>query len=181
LAQKHHTLEEYFAFCEKQEGRFEFVNGVITEMESETVTAGQITSNVFMSVRGKLDDEPLIFVQNAVRLEVQRGKIFRIPNFMILKETGNLVKYATEPLLIVEVLSESTAKIDRSTKLNEYRLIPSLQYYLIVDQESCLVETYIRESDRWYVEFHDKMAETISLPFFGIDLPLKAIYKKISF
>jgi hypothetical protein len=92
-----------------------------------------------------------------------------------------LIKYATEPLLIVEVLSESTAKTDRSAKLNEYRLIPSLQYYLIVDQESCFVEIYIREGKRWYVELYDKMEDIIALPYFGIEIPAKDDLQKDRF
>ena len=132
-------------------------------------------------MRGKLDEEPYYFVQNAVKLQVKEGKIFRIPDFLIFKETGNQVRYATEPLLIVEVLSDSTAKTDRTTKLNEYRQLPTLQYYLIVEQDSCFVEMYIREGQRWYVEFYDKMDDNISLPYLGVTLPLQSIYKKVLF
>jgi Uma2 family endonuclease len=181
VAEKLYTLEEYFAFCETQEGRFEFVNGEIVEMSGESVTANQIAGNIHRYVGKFLEDKPYIMVQNSVKLQVQEGRIFRIPDFLIFKESGNLIKYATEPLLIVEVLSESTARTDRSAKLNEYRLIPSLQYYLIVDQESCFVEIYIREGKRWYVELYDKMEDTISLPYFGVEIPLKTIYKKIAF
>lgn len=181
VAEKLYTLEEYLAFCKTHEGRFEFVNGEIIEMLSESVTAGQITGNIHIYLRGLLDDKPYIFVQNAVKLQVQEGKVFRIPDFLIFKESGNKVKYATEPILIVEVISESTAKTDRTTKLNEYRLIPSLQYYLIVEQESCFIEMYIREGERWYVEFYDKLDESISLPYFNVEIPVNRVYKKVVF
>lgn len=181
VAEKLYTLEEYFAFCETQEGRFEFVNGEIIEMSGESVAANQIAGNIHFYLRGKLEDGPYIFVQNAVKLQVKEEKIFRIPDFLIFKETGNNLKYATDPVLIVEVLPGSTAKTDRTTKLNEYRLIPSLQYYLIVEQESCFVEIYIREGERWYVELYDKIEENINLPHFNISLPLRSIYKKINF
>jgi len=181
VARKCYTLEEYFAFCEMQEGRFEFINGEIMEMMAESVTASQITGNIHFYLHGFLEDKPYIFVQNAVKLQVKEGKIFRIPDFLIFKESGNKFKYATEPILIVEVLSESTAKTDRTTKLNEYRLIPSLQYYLIVEQESCLVEMYIREGERWYVEFYDHLDQVISLPYFEVKIPVNSIYKKVIF
>jgi Uma2 family endonuclease len=180
-AEKRYTLEEYFAFCETHEGRFEFFKGEIVEKSWDSVTANQIAGNIHLFLKSLLEDQPCICVQSAVRLQVQEGKIFRIPDFLIFQESGNLIQYATEPLLIVEVLSESTAKTDRSAKLNEYRLIPSLQYNLIVDQENCFVEIYIREGKRWYVELFDKMEDTISLPYFGIDIPVKTIYKKINF
>lgn len=181
VAEKLYTLEEYFAFCESHEGRFEFVNGEIIEMSGESVTSNQIAGNIHFYMRRLLEDAPYIFAQNAVKLQVQDGRIFRIPDLMVFKESGNLFKYATEPLLVVEVVSESSVHTDRVDKLNEYRLIPSLQYYLIVEQESCQVAVYIREGERWYVEFFDKIEDIIKLPYLGIELPLSAIYKKINF
>jgi Uma2 family endonuclease len=181
VAEKLYTLEEYFAFCESHEGRFEFVNGEIIEMSGESVTSNQIAGNIHFYMRGLLEDAPYIFAQNAVKLQVQEGRTFRIPDLMVFKESGNLVKYATEPVLIVEVISESSTHTDRVDKLNEYRLIPSLQYYLIAEQESCQVAAYIREGERWYVEFYDKIEDIIKLPYFGIELPLSAVYKKINF
>ena len=179
VAEKLYTLEEYFSFCETHEGRFEFVNGEIIEMSGESVAANQIAGNIHFYLRGQLVGKPYIFIQNAVKLQVQEGRVFRIPDFFIFPKSANRHIYATEPVLIVEVLSESTAKTDRTTKLNEYRLLPSLQYYLIVEQESCLVEIYIREGDRWYVEFYDKMDENISLVHLNVKLPVGIIYQDV--
>ncbi|MCF2445510.1 Uma2 family endonuclease [Dyadobacter sp. CY345] len=181
VTEKLHSLEEYFKFCETQEGRFEFVNGELIEMSGESVTANQIAGNIHRYIGNLLEDRPYIFVQNSVKLQVSQDRIFRIPDFLIFKESGNKIKYATEPVLIVEVISESTEKTDRIIKLNEYRSIPSLQYYLIIEQSSCLVEVYIREEERWYVEFFDTLDGIVSLPYFGLKLPLSTVYKKITF
>lgn len=181
VAEKLYTLEEYFTFCELHEGRFEYVNGDILEMSGESVAANQIAGNIHFYLRGLLEDQPYLFVQNAVKLQVQEGKVFRIPDFFIFKESGNLKKYATEPVFITEVISASSEKTDRTTKLNEYRFISSLQYYLIAEQESCLIEVYIREGERWYVELYTSMQESIPLPYFGIEIPVSAIYKKLVF
>ena len=181
VAEKLHSLEEYFEFCETHEGRFEFVNGEITEMSGESVTANRIAGNIHRYLGNLLEDAPYAFMQNSVKLQVREGKIFRIPDFFIFKEEGNKEQYATEPLLIVEVISKSTEKIDRTVKLNEYRSLASLEYYIIIEQNNCFVEIYIREGERWYVEFYEKMDEVIKLTHFNIDLPLNAIYKKVSF
>ncbi|WP_254562765.1 Uma2 family endonuclease [Dyadobacter diqingensis] len=181
VAEKLHSLEKYFDFCETHEGRFEFVNGEIIEMSGESVTANQIAGNIHFYIRGLLQDQPFIFIQNSVKIQVREGAVFRIPDFFLFKESGNQIKYATEPLLIVEVISEGTEKIDRIIKLNEYRSLQSLQYYLIVEQDNYFVEIYIREGDRWYVEFYEKMDDVITLTHFNIELPLSAVYKKISF
>ena len=179
IIERKYTIEEYFTFCEEHEGRFEFVNGEISEMSGESVTANQIAGNIHYFMRSALDDQPYILVQNAVKLQVSESRIFRIPDFLIFKEEGNKHRYATEPVLIVEVLSDSSAKTDRFTKLNEYKSIPSLLYYLIVDQETCYVEMHARDKNRWYVEVYNKTGQVINLPHFNVSLPLSKIYQRI--
>lgn len=181
VAAKLYTVEEYFAFCEKNEGRFEYINGEIIEMSGESVAANQIAGNIHFYLRGLLEEQPFIFVQNAVKLQVRGGKAFRIPDFFIFHEIGNQKKYATEPIFIVEVLSESSYNTDRVTKLAEYTQISTLEYYLIIEQEECLVEVFNREGKRWYVDFYNDLNETIELPALNVKLPMSVIYKKINF
>lgn len=181
VAAKLYTVEEYFAFCEKNEGRFEYINGEIIEMSGESVAANQIAGNIHRYMGNLLEEQPFIFVQNAVKLQVRGGKAFRIPDFFIFHETGNQKKYATEPIFIVEVLSESSYNTDRVTKLAEYTQISTLEYYLIIEQEECLVEVFNREGKRWYVDFYNDLNETIELPALNVKLPMSVIYKKINF
>jgi len=177
VAERLYSLEEYFAFCETHEGRFEFVNGEIIEMSGETTTSNRIAGNIHFYLRRVLQDSLYELYQNAVKLRVAE-KIFRIPDFLICEEKGDAIKFTVLPLLIVEVLSESTAKVD---KLREYSSIASLQYYLTIEQARCSVEVYIREGKRWYVEGFNKLEDVINLGYFNTELPLSAIYKKVVF
>ena len=181
VAEKLYSLEEYFAFCETHEGRFEFVDGEIIEMSGETITANQIAGNIHFHLRRLLGTQSYLFLQNATKVQVEKEKIFRIPDFFICEEKGNARLYSNSPLLIVEVLSESSGYTDRVIKLREYCSIASFQYYLIVAQSACYIELYRREGDRWYVEFYDKMDQTINLPFFKVGLPVSEIFEKVEF
>ncbi|MCF0072093.1 Uma2 family endonuclease [Dyadobacter sp. CY261] len=181
VAERLYSLEEYFAFCETHEGRFEFVNGEIIEMSGETTTSNRIAGNIHFCLRGSLQDSAYELYQNAVKLKVEDGRVVRIPDFMICEGKGDAIRYTTFPLLIVEVLSESTAKIDRVDKLREYSHVSSLQHYLIVEQTQCYMEVYKRDGDRWFVDFYNNMEEVIKLPYFDIELPLAAVYKKVIF
>ncbi|SEI80013.1 Endonuclease, Uma2 family (restriction endonuclease fold) [Dyadobacter sp. SG02] len=181
VAERLYSLEEYFAFCETHEGRFEFVNGEIIEMSGETTTSNRIAGNIHRYLDKVLEDGKYELYQNAVKLRVEEGKVFRIPDFLICEEQGDAIRYTTLPLLIVEVLSESTAKVDQFDKLREYSRIESLQYYLIVAQVRCSVEVYIRDGERWYVEGYDKLEDVIKLSYFNTELPISAIYKKVLF
>jgi len=181
VAERLYSLEEYFAFCETHEGRFEFVNGEIIEMSGETTTSNRIAGNIHRYLAKILEDSSYELYQNAVKLRVEDGRVVRIPDFLICEEKGDAVRYTTLPLLIVEVLSESTAKTDRVEKLQEYSSDPSLQYYLMIEQTKCRVEMYIRDGERWYFEFYDKMDDVIRLPYFKAELPLSVVYRKVSF
>ncbi|GGM75156.1 hypothetical protein GCM10010967_03400 [Dyadobacter beijingensis] len=181
VAEKLYSLEEYFAFCESHEGRFEFVNGEIIEMAGETTTSNRIAGNIHRHLGNALQAGQYEFYQNDVKLKLEEGRVVRLPDFMICEEDGDAIRYTTLPLLIVEVLSESTARIDRVDKLREYSADPSLIYYLIIEQTKCSVEMHIRDGERWYVEFYDKMEDVIKLPYFNAELPLIAVYRKVRF
>ncbi|MBB3836205.1 hypothetical protein FHS57_000187 [Runella defluvii] len=99
------------------------------------------------------------------------------PVFFFKRQKGvksNSCSFGTE-----EVLSESSINTDRVTKLAEYTQLPTLEYYLIIEQEECLVEVFNREGKRWYVEFYSDINERIDLPALNIQLPLSVIYKKV--
>ena len=162
VSEKLYTVEEYFTFCEQNSGRFEYVNG-------EILVIGR--KNRKISQKGGC--------QICKNIEDHFGHLIN-PDFFIFHETGNQKKYATEPIFIVEVLSESSYNTDRVTKLAEYTQIPTLEYYLIIEQEECLVEVFNREGKRWYVDFYSDLKEIIDLPALNVQLPLSIIYKKIN-
>lgn len=135
IAERLYTIEEYFAFFEQNAGRFDYVNGEILEIGRKNNKISQKSS-----------------CQICKNIEDYFGHLIN-PDFFIFHESGNQKKQATEPIFIVEVLSESSINTDRVTKLAECTQIPTLQYYLIIEQEECLVEVFNREGKRWYVDF----------------------------
>lgn len=87
----------------------------------------------------------------------------------------------TQPILIIEVLSESTESTNRGDKLRQYSNLPSLQYYLLISQNEPVVEMYSREDNRWLLEFFTALENVIQLPALETTLPLQVIYKKVKF
>jgi Uma2 family endonuclease len=81
-----------------------------------------------------------------------------------------------DPLLIVEVLSPSSASYDRNAKRALYRLIPSLEHYLVVSQAQARVEVDSRIADGWETTYVIGGSATIALPRLGISIPMAAIY-----
>jgi Uma2 family endonuclease len=86
------------------------------------------------------------------------------------------------PVLIVEVLSESTRDYDRGRKFQHYRKLPSLIEYLMIEQDEPHVEHWTRQQDNhWdFVEF-DGLTQSLHLTSIGCTLPLTEVYDKIDF
>jgi Uma2 family endonuclease len=82
------------------------------------------------------------------------------------------------PLLIIEVLSDSTESYDRGEKFYHYRRIESLREYVLLSQKQCLVERYVRTGDLWQFSSLDNLAESLVLTALGIEIPLQRIYAK---
>jgi Uma2 family endonuclease len=89
------------------------------------------------------------------------------------------------PVLIVEVLSESTAAKDRGEKFQAYRTIPSLCHYILVEQTRPFVEHYERQdSGVWaLIAEHNALTDTLILSLSGatFGIPLARIYRRVSF
>lgn len=86
------------------------------------------------------------------------------------------------PKLIVEVLSPSTVNYDRGDKFRLYRLIPTLQDYLLVDQREKNVECFHREdltSQRWELQTYTE--GNVSIPSLELEVPMEQIYHKVTF
>ncbi len=88
----------------------------------------------------------------------------------------------SNPILIIEVLSESTKEYDRTEKLQSYRTLSSLKEFLTVAQDKIHVEQYVRQSDeQWLLTDHKQTTGHIQLASVDLKLRLFDIYEKIEF
>jgi Uma2 family endonuclease len=89
-----------------------------------------------------------------------------------------------DPVLIVEVLSDSTEGYDRGEKFRHYRRLASLRHYLLVAQDRVRVEHYRRQGAGFLwapPTTYTDLADTVPLPDLGIDLPLAEVYRRVRF
>jgi Uma2 family endonuclease len=89
--------------------------------------------------------------------------------------------WARHPSLLIEVLPESTQGVDRSRKRQAYFRLPSLQAYLLLDQDRCFAELYQRAHDFWRFEFFTELTDRVRIDTLGIELSLCEVYEGISF
>jgi Uma2 family endonuclease len=89
---------------------------------------------------------------------------------------------ATNPAVIVEVLSKTTEAYDRGRKFEAYRQLPSLREYLLVSQDAPLIERFTREGDdRWVLTTVRGLDAVVPLEIIDAELPLAEVYDKVDF
>jgi len=84
------------------------------------------------------------------------------------------------PTALVEVLSTSTEDVDRDTKIEEYRSVPSLREYLLIAQDRCHVEHYVRQTiNQWLLTEFNDLQNTLHPPSINCHLALSDVYDKL--
>jgi Uma2 family endonuclease len=84
----------------------------------------------------------------------------------------------TDPIVIIEVLSPATEKRDRGAKLTAYKMLPSVQEYLLVGSQVQEIVIYRRESD--WRPYHYQSGDMVELKSIGVNFPFDAVYHRIS-
>ena len=172
------SFEEYMALEDASPVRHEYVDGTIHAMTSVTRRHSRITANVTGHVWNAARGGPCRVHHSEVKLRVRRVAYY--PDVMVAcGPEPDDPRLETAPCLVVEVLSDSTERVDRREKLMEYRTLASLGAYLIIDRDRRLVDHYRRNADgAWrYATLVDTGA--IVLPCPAITLTLDEIYEGV--
>jgi Uma2 family endonuclease len=179
-----YSVEEYFEIENHSEIRHEFEDGLLIPMPGETLNANEIAGNISASLRRELRKNGFRIFTHDIRTIVHERKLYRYPDVVVsASNTIKDIRNVTEPVLVVEVLSESTEDIDRNKKFRQYTALPSLQYYLMIHQDMALIEFYQRKENSKTFEFNffDRLSETINLPVLGTSISMEDIYEGIEF
>jgi Uma2 family endonuclease len=173
------TVKEFDRWHARQPERWEFIGGVPVMMAPGSLPHTIIKGNVFRHIANRLAGKPCrAFVDGA---EVKGHKLSAIPDVVVacgrIDPTSSTV---AEPVVIVEVLSPSSERDDAGRKWQGYCLIPSLQHYLVVAQESRLVTVHTRTGAS---SFDERIHQDgiIELSAIGVSLTLDEIYEDVAF
>lgn len=184
LAQKRYTVPEYLELEERSRKRHEYVDGEILSMAGASRRHSRIASNIGGELFGQLKGKRCEVHYGDLRLKVRKthyvyGDVAIFcgdPELEIYKETETLLN----PKVIFEVLSKSTEARDRGEKAQDYRQIPSLNDYLLVVQNKCLVEYYSRQRDgSWKLKEYRDMDDTVKLASINCELTVGDVYSGV--
>ena len=133
------TEDEYLALEAINAARYEFVGGRARLMAGASLQHNEVTGSLYMVLRAQATGTGCrVFMENArLRVNAQR---YYYPDVMVTCVEQSDSHHVTDPCLIVEVLSPTTADIDRGEKRMAYLQMPSLRHFLLVHIEAGLVE-----------------------------------------
>jgi len=179
------TAEDYLRNEESSPRRNEFVDGRIFAMSGGTRSHNIIAGNIYSLLRSHVRGSHCRAYMSDVKVRVEAANCFYYPDVMVSCEAYDKNSVFTAcPALIVEVLSRSTAAIDRRDKVVAYRQIGSLQEYLIVAQRKQWVELHRRDPNgQWDVTEFGGGASLVlqALPGGSLEISIDAIYEDIEY
>lgn len=173
------TLEEYLQFEEHSRVRHEYIAGEIFAMTGVTKQHNRIAGRLYLAFANRLKGGQCDAYMSDVRvkLRVNRDVHVYYPDVMVACDRNPREDcYVANPKLIVEVLSTSTAGIDRHEKRVAYRGIAELEEYVIVAQ-SAIEVTVLRRAKSWEPEILQSCESMLELRSIGISLSLAQIYE----
>ncbi len=172
------SVEQYLVLEQNDEIRHEYVSGQIYAMGGASDRHGLIVNALAFALTPAARQRrcQLFTSDMKVRIEQEDETFFYYPDLLLSCEaTDRHTYYRQSPCLLIEVLSNSTARIDRHEKLLAYTQLASLQAYLLVAQDKRQVEVYRRVESQWLPELYTE--GSFWLPCLDLKLSLSEIYE----
>jgi Uma2 family endonuclease len=167
------TVDEFLAWERRQGLRYEFDGDRIVAMTGGTVNHATIMDNVVYALRRRLKAPCRAFTSN---LKILAAGSVRYPGVVVTcSPVAGTADILPAPVVVFEVLSSSTASVDRVTKNEEYRATPSIQRYIMLEQTRIAATVFARAAEGWTgtVATGDAI---LAMPEIGVELSLPELY-----
>lgn len=179
------TPEEYLAIERKAEHKSEYVDGEVCERSDMSLRHSTIAVNIIGELGQQLRGKPCSVLPSDIKVGMPDSRKFFYPDVSVLCGEAQFYDDRRDiilnPIVIVEVLSESTSAFDRGEKFQSYQQLSSLREYLLISQDKNFVQHYVRQTrDSWTYTAAFGAEGTLSLPSIECTLSLEAIYDKTS-
>lgn len=175
------SIEEYLAFERSAQEKHEYYKGEVFAMSGAGPRHNIIFSNLFGEIVVKLKGKSCQPFGSDMRLHIPESKLFTYPDISVYCGTVNddlAEDNATNPTVLIEILSPSTRDYDRGGKFKLYREIPTLKEYVLVDTEAILIEAFrVNQSGHWELEEYKLVDDVLQLNSLSFSVVLKDIYR----
>ncbi len=166
--------------------KHEYHGGRVYAMAGASERHNLIVVNIVALLHGQLRRRSCTVYPGDMRVKVAAETLYTYPDISVVCGAPQFEDEQRDtllnPTLIVEVLSPSTESYDRGRKFQFYRLLPSLQEYVLIAQERACVERFTRQPDgRWLLTEYNALSATVHFTAIDCALALADIYEKVEF
>ncbi len=180
------SQEEYLETERAAFEKHEYYQGEIFAMSSASIKHNRIFSNFFLDIGTKLKGKDCQPYGSDLRIHIPKNTLFTYPDISIICGNPDLADdqfdTATNPTVIIELLSKSTRNYDKGEKFTLYRDIDSLKEYILIDTEKIYAEKHIRNIDNsWQLTDYKSLNDSFMIESVQLKFLLKEIYEGLSF
>jgi Uma2 family endonuclease len=179
IATKYNLISEqdYLTGELQSEVRHEFIDGEVYAMAGAHKDHNRIAGEVFRMLANHVQDNPC--QPYASDMKVKVGKNYFYPDVMV-DCSGKEEDYYTEfPTIIVEVLSKSTRQHDKTFKRQAYFQIPSLQEYILIEQDFVEIERWYKTQDNHWEQSVHYLGDDITFDAINLTTSVEDIYRRV--
>ena len=167
--------------------KHEYFNGEIFAMTGARRNHNYINVNLISEIGNtlKTKNSDCRLFANDMRVKIEGGYVY--PDVVIhcgeAEFEDDEFDTLTNPVVIMEILSDSTEALDRGKKFISYRAIPTLKEYILVSQDEYIVEQYTRKEkkDTWEYRSLNDIGQNLIITSVDCEIPLSEIYWNIEF
>lgn len=173
------TAAEYLEGELRSEVRHEFVDGRVYAISGASRRHNEICLDLAANLQAHLRGGPCRTYIEAVKVQIADdiGEAYYYPDVFVACEPNDDDSHVVQhPKLIIEVLSESTARIDRSDKLTNYKRIPSVEEIVLIEQDWPEILVF-RRSEKWKRNLYTQFETIVRLDSIGYAAPLASFYQ----
>jgi Uma2 family endonuclease len=173
--------DEYLEGERSAEVRHEYVDGRVYAKAGASDDHNRIVGNIFAELHENLRGhrcEPFINDMK-VKIPPAFADVYYYPDVLVACDPTDNARYFRErPTVIIEVLSPETERTDRREKAIAYRQIPTVEAYLLVEQERMAATILRRTEPGWQSDVIEGRGSILKLPGIGVEIPLERIYER---
>ena len=170
------TPDEYLQDELNREFKHELIDGCIYAMAGASKNHERISMNMSYQLANHLKNSPCEPFGSDMKVRVDDN--FYYPDVLVVcDDKGGSDYYTSSPVIIIEVLSKSTRRMDQAIKREAYLRLPSLQEYVLIEQDLVDVEL-VKRSDGWQSK-HYYMGDEVTFDSIGLSLPVEEIYLRV--
>jgi Uma2 family endonuclease len=187
VAQRNHryTVEEYLAFERAGADKHEYVDGKIYALAGSSEAHNLIISNVITLLNTQLRRRPCKVYPSDMRLRIPQTRRYVYPDISVVCGTALFDDQENDillnPVVLFEVLSESTEMKDRGWKFHQYQKIENLQEYILIAQNCMQVEHFVNQgAGYWLFTTYTASDSNLALKAIDCTLALADVYDKVN-